>query len=335
MPLILDRQAVLDTYARAAENRWVVPTFCSENLTTTEAVLAAALEHGRRLGQANIPVTLAITNQYSHRSQSVHFTRTGRWDIGLKLFLAELNVLTAADSPFADLEVMILLDHAQWDTDESLLWQWDMAQFSMVMYDASALPFEQNMEKTAAFVEARGREVVIEGACDEIVDATGEDKSDLTTPDSASRFIEQTGADYIVANLGTEHRASAAELKYHGDLARSIRERVGQKLVLHGTSSVGTEQVRSLFDDGIAKVNIWTCLERDSSPELLRQMVANAAKVAGPELAGDLAGENLLGPAADTQSRADLGYYTTTWRQSVVFERMKDIAGQYFQLWYT
>jgi fructose/tagatose bisphosphate aldolase len=335
MPLILDRTAVLDSYARAAENRWVVPTFCSENLTTTEAILAAAVEHGRRLGQADIPVTLAMTNQYSHRSQSVNFTRTGQWDIGLQLFLAELDVLTAPGSPFADLDVMILLDHAQWDTDKSLLWDWDMCQFSMVMYDASALPFEQNMEKTAAFVQARGGEVVIEGACDEIVDATGEDKSDLTTPDRAERYIEQTGVDYIVANLGTEHRASAAELKYHGDLARTIRDRIGQKLVLHGTSSVETEQVRSLFDDGIAKVNIWTCLERDSSPELLRQMVTHAAKVAGPGVAGELAGAELLGPSADTQSRADLGFYTTTWRQSIIFERMKEIAGQYFQLWYT
>ena len=49
-------------------------------------------------------------------------------------------------------------------------------------------------------------------ACDEIVDATGDEKSELTSPDAAERYFRETGVDYIVANLGTEHRASAADL---------------------------------------------------------------------------------------------------------------------------
>lgn len=35
---------------RYAAERWVVPAFCTENLTTTEAVLSAALERARELG---------------------------------------------------------------------------------------------------------------------------------------------------------------------------------------------------------------------------------------------------------------------------------------------
>ena len=100
------------------------------------------------------------------------------------------------------------------DSDKPLL-EWDMKLFSMIMYDASALPFEENISRTAAFIEKHGHEIVIEGACDEIVDATGDTRSDLTTPEQAIRYLEQTKADFIVANLGTEHRASAADLKYH------------------------------------------------------------------------------------------------------------------------
>ena len=51
---------------------------------------------------------------------------------------------------------------------------------------------------------------------------------------------------------------SAADLKYHSDLAKKISEITGPKLILHEISSVGTVQVRNLFSDGVAKVNIWT-----------------------------------------------------------------------------
>lgn len=105
----------------------------------------------------------------------MNYTHTRQWDIGLELFLADLRVLTDAGSPFADLSVMVHLDHTPWDRDAELL-EWNMNQFAMIMYDASSLPLEANMARTAEFVKAHGDKVVIEGACDEIVDATGEDR---------------------------------------------------------------------------------------------------------------------------------------------------------------
>jgi fructose-bisphosphate aldolase class II len=333
MPLVLERDAVLDVFAKAAEDKWVVPTFCSENLTTTEAILSAALDYSEKIGRPDIPVTIAITNQYSHRSQSVNYTNTRKWDIGLNLFLADIEVLTSQDSPFANLNVMVHLDHTQWDSDKELL-GWDMNRFSMIMYDASTLPFQQNIEKTAAFVEENADQIVIEGACDEIVDATGEEKSELTSPESAEQYIQKTGVDHIVANLGTEHRASSAELKYHGDLARQISEVTGPRLVLHGTSSVGSNQLKNLFQDGIAKVNIWTTLERDSSPVLFEDMVENAAKIIGSEKTKKMIKADLLGKKVDKESSPALSHYTTTYRQEIIFNKMKDIATSYFNLWY-
>ena len=333
MPLILEREKVLDVYRRAGQKRWVIPTFNSENLTTTEAILSAALEYSLEIQQPDIPVTIGITNQYSHRSQSVYYTHTRQWEIGLKLFLADLDVLTGKDSPFQDLEVMIHLDHTQWDADKPLL-EWDMNKFSMIMYDASSLPFEENIKKTAGFVRKHGDKIVIEGACDEIVDATGEERSDLTTPEQAITYLKQTRADYIVANLGTEHRASIADLKYHGDLARQISRLTGTRLVLHGTSSVGADQVRKLFDDGIAKVNIWTTLERDSSPVLFENMVMHASQVVGKEKTQVMINAGLLGEQVDRTTRASLSHYTTTYRQDIVFHEMKKIVLSYLRLWY-
>lgn len=333
MPLITDRQHVLDIYAEAASLNWVVPCFCSENLTTNEAVLAAAKEYGKAIGQQNLPVTLAITNQYAHRAQSSYYTHTRQWELGLRLFMAELAVLTAPGSPFENLRVMLHLDHTQYDSDLPLL-AWNMGQFSSIMYDASALPFDDNIKLTRRFVEEHGTEIVIEGACDEIVDAGGNEVSAITTPEHAQRYINETGVDLLVANLGTEHRASSKELHYQGDMARQISALIGAKIVLHGCSSVPATQVQNLFNDGVCKVNIWTMLERDSSPLLLEAMTRDAAKVAGASQAQRLLSDGILGVQADTSSRAQLSHFTTVYRQDIIFAEMKRIVGEYLTLWY-
>jgi fructose/tagatose bisphosphate aldolase len=333
MPLVLNRNKVLDIYKEAAGRKWVIPTFNTENLTTTEAILAATLDYSKQINKPDLPVTIGITNQYSHRSQSVYYTHTRQWDIGLRLFLADIEVLTSKGSPFEKLNVMIHLDHTQWDSDKPLL-EWDMNRFSMIMYDASAVPFDQNIKLTAGFIEKNGGKIVVEGACDEIVDATGDQRSVLTTPEQADKYLRNTGADFIVANLGTEHRASAADLKYHGEMARQIKKLTGTKLVLHGTSSVTNDQIGNLFDDGIAKVNIWTILERNSSPVLFENMAKNASKITGNARAGELLLSGLIGEKADRSSGASLSHYTTVYRQDIIFSEMKKIVSSYLKLWY-
>jgi fructose/tagatose bisphosphate aldolase len=333
MPLVTNREEVIAIYNKAAEKGWVIPTFCAENLTTIEAVLSASLEYANKINYSNLPITIAITNLYSHRSQTVNYTHTKNWEIGLKLFLAELSVLTAAGSPYSKLSVMVHLDHIQFDDDWELL-SWDLNQFSSIMLDASALPFDKNIEETAKFVTKHKHEIVIEGACDEIIDAGGNEISSLTTPDNAERYFAETGVDFMVANLGTEHRAGNANLIYHGEIAREIKEKVGCCIVLHGCSSVSNDQIRNLFTDGICKVNIWTTLERDSSAILLEDMAENAAKVAGTDFAEKLLSNDIIGKNADTSSKASLDFFTTSYRQNIVFTEMKKIVSTYLELWY-
>lgn len=42
-------------------------------------------EYGDLTGYPNLPVTIAITNNYSHRSQSVNYTHTRNWEVGMRL----------------------------------------------------------------------------------------------------------------------------------------------------------------------------------------------------------------------------------------------------------
>jgi fructose-bisphosphate aldolase class II len=228
---------------------------------------------------------------------------------------------------------MVHLDHVQFDTDKELL-SWDLSRFSSIMYDASRLPFKENIKLTADFVREQGMNIVIEGACDEIVDATGDARNELTLPDKAQEFFMDTGVDLIVANLGTEHRASAKDLKYYGEYARGIKEKIGTRIVLHGASSVPGDQIAHLIDDGVCKVNLWTALERDSSPVLFRSMVENSSKVAGGSTVMKLKEQGFLGDNCFSEGKASLDYFTTVYRQDIIFAEMKKIVEGCLRLWY-
>ncbi len=332
MPIVLGKDQVVELYRAAAERRWVVPTFCAENQTTIEAVLAACQAKAEQLG-VRVPVTIAMTGRYSHRAQAVHYAGSRNPETGLRLFLGDCEVLARPDGDYPDVDVLTHFDHGQYDDDAAWL-DGDLSRFSSVMFDASHAPWQVNLEATAGFVARHGAEVLVEGAADEIVDATGEVRGELTSPERAVEFVERTGVDMVVANLGTEHRASASDLRYVPEAARAISGRIGPRLVLHGASSVPVPQLASLFDDGVCKVNIWTTLERDTSPLLLRAMLKNADAVAG-SAAVELSDEGLLGPHVPLSGPADIEYFTSSWRNHVVLGGMQRIVASYLDLWYT
>lgn len=333
MTVIRGKQHVQEQYRRAAEKRWVVPTFCAENQTTIEAVLAACQRKAEQLG-TRIPITLALTVRYDHRPQAIWYSTTRNWCTGVELFLADCEILARPDGDYPDVDVMLHLDHGQPELDRELLQSTDITRFSSVMFDASAFPWTENLKRTRAFVQAHGDDVLVEGAADEIVDAGGEAHAELTTADRAEEFFTTTGVDMVVSNLGTEHRASAADLQYHPEAARAIAERIGPRQVLHGASSVPRTQLASLFGDGVCKVNIWTTLERDSSPQLVHKILSDISAVIGEDNAEELVTAGLLGPSARIQGRPDISRFTTAWRQEVVHSAMTEIVAGYLDLWY-
>lgn len=329
MPLILNRDAVTGVLEEARSKDWVVPAFGVENLTTMEAVLAAACVQAERIGCPGLPIMLAVTNQYPSRRQTAFYTHSRQWQTGLRLFMTEAGALMAPGSPYAGLRVMLHLDHALYDQDAELF-QWDLRQFSSIMFDASALPLGENIRLTRSFVELHGKEIVIEGACDSI----GHCEEPVTDPAVVERYWRETGVDMVVANLGTEHRASASSLCYEKELAQAMASRIGRRLVLHGTSSVAHEALSTLARDGVCKVNLWTALERDSAGALLEAMARHAGKIAGATRARALRDAGLLGDGADLTSAPDLEFFPTAWRQQIVFEEMKRIAAIYLQAWF-
>ena len=228
--IITKYEEVKKVYENAAKNGWVIPCICTENQTTTEAILCACSEYGKKIGK-RVPISIAITVNYSHRSQAPNYSQSSDWKTGLKLFKDDILAFASNGGIYDDVDVLIHLDHVQFDDDLELA-NSDLSEFSSIMYDASALPFAENIKKTKEFVRRMKGRIFIEGACDEIVDATGDVHNDMTTPERAKTYIDETGVDMIVANLGTEHRASGKDLKYHSDLAQEIKEVIGEKIVL-------------------------------------------------------------------------------------------------------
>ena len=334
MPIIKKPNEVRKIYKETGERGWVLPCFCTENLTTSEAILAAVKEFGDRHGVKDLPITVAITCRYDHRSQVTNYTHSRNADMGLKLFCADMEILCSEGSPYADLRVLTHLDHIQYNNDAALL-NSDLSGFSSIMCDASALPMDENIAFTKAFVEKKKNEILIEGACDEIYDAGGQDHNELTKPEVAERYLKKTDVDLIVANLGTEHRANAKNLQYEGEAARKVKAAIGSNIVLHGTSSVPNSQVKNLYSDGVCKVNIWTSLERDSTPALFKEMVKNSVKVAGINAANELKDMGLLTEKAIEADGGNLAYFTTVYRQTIIFQEMKRLVTDYLEMWYT
>lgn len=87
----------------------------------------------------------------------------------------------------------------------------------------------------------------------------------------------------MVCNLGTEHRATVAEVFYRADRAREIRDLVGPRLVLHGTSSLKEEDLYRLAEDGIAKVNIWTIVEKSGGQALAQDSLEHLPEILAQE----------------------------------------------------
>ncbi len=333
MPLVVDREHVHDIYAEAEERKWVLPAFNVENLTSCEAILQAVREYGDEIGIINLPIIIGITNQYAPRPQAVYYTQTRQWEVGMRLFLADLNVLTSKGSPYHHLRVMIHLDHIQWDIDKELQ-SWDMNYFSSIMFDATTLTFGENIAKTTAFVEKYKKKIFIEGASDKIGVTTVSENNGLTNAQQVEEYYRETGVDLIVADLGTEHRADKAKLKYNSELAKDITRRIGPRLCLHGTSSVTLDKLSNLFDDGIRKVNVWTILEREGAKSLFRHMIENASKIVGPELANELLKAKFLGEKSALDKPLSIDCFPTAYRQEIIFRSMIQTITGYLRQWY-
>lgn len=253
----------------------------TENTTTTEAILEAASAAGKEAGVDEPPVAISFTATYEPRAQLALYTCLNDPGEGFLAARDDIRRLTREDGPYGHLKVMVHLDHAHPDRDAQFI-EAGAGFFASVMFDCSHLPLAENMTRTVEFVRRVRHRIVIEGAVDEISEAGGDGKGgaeSLSSPEVVARYVENTGVDLVVCNLGTEHRATAQEARYDSPRARRISARVGKILVLHGTSSLGDGDLGRLADDGVLKANMWTRFETVGGQAVASDVVRNLGRL--------------------------------------------------------
>ncbi len=122
--------------------------------------------------------------------------------------------------------------------------------FDSVMFDGSALPFEENVRITkqvADYAHKKGVFVEAElGVLAGVEDDVSAEVNIYTDPDKAKEFVERTGCDTLAVAIGTSHGAYKfkGEQKLRFDILSKIEENIPTTpLVLHGASSVPQKYV--------------------------------------------------------------------------------------------
>ncbi|MFF4791760.1 ketose-bisphosphate aldolase [Streptomyces sp. NPDC001276] len=238
MPLAATGELV----ARATAARSAVVAFNIITLEHVEAVVAGA-------EAAGAPVVLQV-------SENAVMFRYGR--------LLPLARAAAAAAERATVPVSLHLDHVQSD---DLLRQAADAGFSSVMYDASRLPYAQNLAATsaaAAWAHAQG--LWIEAELGEVGGKNGALPLDAhapgarTDPAEAHAFVTGSGVDALAVAVGSTHAMTERTAALDHDLIKRLAGALDVPLVLHGSSGVPDGELGAAVTGGIAKVNVGTAL---------------------------------------------------------------------------
>lgn len=140
--------------------------------------------------------------------------------------------------------------------------------FTGVMYDGSALSYEENAgntRKAVAMAHAFGASVEAEigtlpareGGLEAV--ACG---PVYTDPDLALKFCQETGIDALAPSFGTAHGIYKSKPVLDLPRVQTISEMTGLPLVMHGGSGVSDEDYRKAIQYGIRKINYYSYMSK-------------------------------------------------------------------------
>jgi fructose-bisphosphate aldolase, class II len=199
---------------------------------------------------------------------------TARYHGGLApLALASLRLAAEADVPMC-----VHLDHA---TEPELVEEAVDLGIPSVMVDASRMLYADNVERTAALTAwCHERQVWVEAELGEIGGKEGAHAPGArTNPGEAVAFIESTGVDALAVAVGSMHAMLTRDAVLDDDLIAALAADVPVPLVLHGSSGVSDEGLRSAVAHGISKVNIATHLNAVLTGKIRGELDADPSAV--------------------------------------------------------
>jgi len=218
------------------ENPWAVGHFNIHNQEFVRAVVRAA-------DQERSPAILAVG------MLSVKY-------MGLEPLISACQVI----SKETDVPIAVHLDHAR---DVDVVKQALDCGINSVMFDGSALDYEENVEKTTKVVQmAHEFGATAEGEIGIVPHGTASvSEADMTNPARAVEFAERTGVDFLAVSLGSVHGMKTAGASLNQDLLRQLHQQIPVPLVLHGASGVVDDHIKAAVENGIRKINVNTGLK--------------------------------------------------------------------------
>jgi ketose-bisphosphate aldolase len=237
---------LLATYRDAEKKGVAVGHFNVSDLTALKAVVAAAEE-------LNVPVVIGASEgerKFLGDHQLAALVKSVRDETGLSVFL-NADHTHSLDAAIAAAK----------------------AGFDSIVFDLSALPFEENIEKTKQAIGVLKKinpAILIEGEIGDI--GTGSQIHDtvpdlskgLTSPEEAKKFVDATGVDILAPAVGNMHGMVASMIqgkeKKHLDLRRisEIKSATGSLITLHGASGTNDDDLRKSIAAGINIIHINT-----------------------------------------------------------------------------
>jgi fructose-bisphosphate aldolase, class II len=235
-----------DRLQRAQQNHQAIGHFNISDLVALKAVFAAAQE-------LTVPVIVGLSEgerEFVGTRQIAAFVRSLREEYDFPIFLNADHTHSLAKG----------LDAAK-------------AGFDSIVFDLSALPFEQNIRQTKQAVEdlkTINPSVLVEGEIGDIgtgseIHQTAPDLSHgLSTPEQAKQFVESTGVDILAPAVGNMHGMLKSMIEgktrkhLHIDRIAAIKQATGVFLTLHGGSGTDDEDLRKAMCAGINIVHINT-----------------------------------------------------------------------------
>lgn len=325
MAIIKNGEQAREILNSLIDSKHSIPCFCTESIYTTEAIFkgtkAFKNEHNIK---GSMPMIIAFTASYEDRQQLKNYTGLADFREGMLAVKADIERLARKDGPYSDIDVIVHLDHAQPGQDDWIVEEY-IDFISSVMWDCSHYSLNDNISMMKKFIKRYKSSFIIEGAVDEIYNYNADNQrtgmvDNITTANEALNYYSKTGVDLMVANLGTEHRRTEGTVAYHGKEAREISKLVGRRLVLHGTSSLNENDLGSLSNDGIVKVNLWGNLESVPGKALVETLIRELDHELSMDKIEELFDEKILNSAMLSKHYSpSIQYLTEKFRRDEVY----------------
>ena len=178
----------------------------------------------------------------------------------------------------AAVPVAVHLDHA---TSTDLVRAAAGLGLGSVMFDASGLPYEQNVAATAEMAAwCHDRGLWVEAELGEIGGKNGVHAAlARTDPAEAAGYVAATGVDALAVAVGSSHAMLTRDAVLDVGLITALARAVSVPLVLHGSSGVPDADLAAAVAAGMTKVNIATQLNKVFTAAVRRCLAADAGLV--------------------------------------------------------